>query len=167
MTVVRSLPVVIVCAAVWLLLQGEWSFPNVFWGIGLGIGLAVFFPVDRGAPRHRLRPWGLVRLIGFVLWSLVVSSWTVIKTVIRPTPRNLRAGILHVDLAHDSPLTTTLVGNAITLTPGTMTLTAVTGPSELHVHVLGLGDPEQFRASVRELERRVVAAFEPMEEPPA
>lgn len=161
MTLVRAAPVVVMCAVVWLLLQGEWSFANVFWGIVLGVGLAVFFPVDRHAPRHRLRPWGLIRLVGYVLRSLVVSSWAVIKTVLRPTPANLRAGILRIELEHDSPLTTALVGNSITLTPGTMTLTAVTGPSELHVHVLGLADPDEFRASILDLERRVVAAFEP------
>ena len=70
-------------------------------------------------------------------------------------------GIVKVRLDAESPLTATLVANAITLTPGTMTLTARLDPAELTVHVLGLGDTDEFRASVEDLERRVVAALTP------
>lgn len=161
--IVRSLPVVAVCAATWLLLHGEVTIPNVLWGIVLGALLAVAFPVDTRALRHRLHPVGLVRWIGFVLWSLVKSSWAVIKVIVHPTPENLRAGIVRIRLESESPATTTLVANAITLTPGTMTLTALVGPAELHVHGIGLDDLDQFRADVLDLERRTLAAIEPRE----
>ena len=42
-----------------------------------------------------------------------------------------------------------------------MTLTAQVDPAELHIHVLGLADPEEFRESVHDLERRTVAALTP------
>ena len=163
--IVRSLPVVVVCAATWLLLHGEVTFANVLWGIVLGTLLAVAFPVDTSARRHRLHPLGLLRWIGFVLWSLVKSSWAVIKVIIRPTPENLRAGIVRIRLESESPVTTTLVANAITLTPGTMTLTALVDPAELHVHGIGLADVDQFRADVHDLERRTLAALEPRDAP--
>lgn len=160
--IVRSLPVVIVCAAVWLLLHGEVTFANVLWGIVLGVLLTVAFPVDRTAPRHRLHPLALAAWIGFVLWSLVKSSWAVIKIIVRPTPQNLRAGVVRIRLQSESPVTTALVANAITLTPGTMTLTALVDPAELHVHGIGLGDLDEFRADVLDLERRTLAALEPL-----
>lgn len=165
--IVRSVPVVIVCASAWLLLQGDLDVVNVIWGVVLGVALAVVFPVDRTALRHRLHPWGLVRWIAFVLWSLVLSSWAVIKVILRPTPANLRAGVVRIQLRSDSPLTTTLVANAITLTPGTMTLTATVEPTVLHVHGIGLGDVEEFRESVYDLERRTLAAIEPRPADPA
>lgn len=161
----RSLPVVLVCGAAWLLLHGDWSFANVVWGLVLGALLAALFPIDPTAIRHRLHPWAFVKFVVFILWSLVVSSWVVIKIVLRPTPTNLAAGIVRIRLEHESPLTTTLVANSITLTPGTLTLTARVEPAELHVHGIGL-DPDDldgFRASVLDLERRVVAALEPMD----
>jgi multicomponent Na+:H+ antiporter subunit E len=69
--------------------------------------------------------------------------------------------VVRIALEHDSPLTTTIVANSITMTPGTMTLTATVDPAELHVHAIGLDDVDEFRDSVRSLERRVVAALEP------
>jgi multicomponent Na+:H+ antiporter subunit E len=159
--IARSLPVVIVCAGAWLLLHGEVTSANVLWGLVIGAALAVVFPIDGSALRHRLHPMALVKLIAFVLRELVVSSWMVIKVIIRPTPKALRAGVVRIRLEHDSPLTTTIVANSITMTPGTMTLTARVEPAELHVHVLGLADVDEFRESVRALERRVVAALEP------
>lgn len=162
----RSLPVVVTSAGVWLLLHGEWSLANVVWGVVLGVGLVVLFPVDAGALRHRLHPWGLLKWLAFVLWSLVLSSWAVIKVILRPTPENLAAGVVRIRLDTESPLTATLVANAITLTPGTMTLTARLDPAELHVHGIGLdrgpGGLDEFRASVHDLERRTLAAFSPV-----
>jgi multicomponent Na+:H+ antiporter subunit E len=163
--VVRSLPIVAASAAVWLLLHGDWSFANVLWGVVIGVVLVLLFPVDRTALRHRLHPWGLLKFLVFVLWSLVKSSWAVIKIILRPTPAALASGIVRIRLTTESPLTTTLVANAITLTPGTMTLTARCDPAELHVHGIGLDTSaeglDDFRESVLDLERRTVAAFEP------
>ena len=109
--IVRSLSVVSVCAGAWLLLHGEVTVANVLWGVVLGVGLAVVFPIDTSARRHRLHPWALVKLLVFVLKELVVSSWMVIKLIIRPTPAALRAGVVRIALEHDSPLTTTIVAN--------------------------------------------------------
>ena len=43
-----------------------------------------------------------------------------------------------------------------------MTLTARLDPAELHIHVLGLADPDEFRDSVHDLERRTIAAISPV-----
>jgi len=154
-------PVVVVLTVTWVLLQGGPTVGNVVGGFGLSAAIVAGFPPRRRGYRHRLHPVAFLRFVVFVLWSLVLSSWAVITTILRPTPANQRAGIVTVRLESDSPLTTTMVANAITLTPGTITLTARTAPAELNVHVLGLGDPEEFRASVADLERRVLAALEP------
>jgi multicomponent Na+:H+ antiporter subunit E len=159
--IARAVPVVVLSAVVWLLLNGTWSVANVFWGIVIGVALVVAFPVDPTALRHRIHPWGLLKLHVFVLWSLVLSSWAVIKIILRPTPEALRAGIVRIRLTTDSSLTTTIVANSITLTPGTMTLTARLHPAELHVHGIGLGDLDEFRESVYDLERRTLDALEP------
>ncbi len=121
----------------------------------------MLFPVSDEVVHHRLHPWAFVKFVVFVLYSLVMSSWAVIKVIIRPTPTSLRSGIVRVQMGEESPLTTTMVANAVTLTPGTMTLTARVDPAELHIHVLGLADPEEFRESVYDLERRTVAALTP------
>lgn len=159
--VVRSAPLFVVMVLTWLLLQGELTVANVVGGSVLALLLVIIFPVDGGVLSHRVHPVEFVSFVGFVLYSLVLSSWSVIKVILRPTPTSLRSGIVKVSLAVESPLTTTIVANAVTLTPGTMTLTARVHPAELHIHVLGLDDADEFRASVDDLERRTIAAFEP------
>lgn len=157
----RSLPLVVVLVGTWLLLQGEVTVGNVVGGLVLALALVIAFPVAVGAGSHVLHPWAFLRLLAFVLYSLVMSSWAVIKVIVRPTPGSLRSGIVRVPLMADSALTTTIVANAVTLTPGTMTLTARVDPTELHIHVLGLADADEFRASVHDLERRTIAALTP------
>jgi multicomponent Na+:H+ antiporter subunit E len=154
-------PLFAVLLGAWLLLQGEVSVANLVGGAAVAAVLVVVFPVSGEAVHHRLHPWAFLKFIGFVLWSLLLSSWEVIKVVVRPTPTNLRAGIVRVRLEEESPLTATIVANAVTLTPGTMTLTARLDPAELHIHVLGLADADEFRDSVHDLERRTVAALTP------
>lgn len=156
-----SLPLFVVLAGVWLLLQGEWSTANLLGGAALATVLLVMFPLARPQVAHVIHPWQLLRFIAFVLYSLVMSNWAVIKVIVNPTDDALRSGIVRIRLETESPLTSTIVANAITLTPGTMTLTARLDPAELHVHVLSLGDLDEFRASVHDLERRTTAAITP------
>ena len=158
---VRSLPLGLVLVGTWLLLQGEWSVANVAGGIGLAVVLLVLFPVSTTVLHHRVHPWSFAKFVVFVLYSLVMSSWSVIKVIVRPTPARLRSAVVRVRLEHESALTTTVVANAITLTPGTMTLTARLDPAEVNVHILSFDDADDFRASVLDLERRTVAALEP------
>jgi multicomponent Na+:H+ antiporter subunit E len=97
-------------------------------------------------------------LLGSVLADLVASTWQVTLAVLRPTPDRVHAEVIPVELDSTSPLVCTIVANAITLTPGTMTVDFDPDVSELRVHVLGRVDHDEFRASVRTLEQRVVAA---------
>jgi multicomponent Na+:H+ antiporter subunit E len=162
---VHGLPLFVALVGVWLLLQGELTVANVLGGMALGLFLTAVFPVGERVVHHRLHPWAFAKFTIFVLYSLVMSSWEVIKVIVHPTPTSLRSGIVRVRLDAESPLTTTIVANAVTLTPGTMTLTAKVDPAELHIHVLGLAEPDEFRESVYDLERRTVAALTPELDP--
>jgi multicomponent Na+:H+ antiporter subunit E len=53
----------------------------------------------------------------------------------------------------------TLIADAITLTPGTLTLEVVADPLTLYVHVLDGRDLEAVRREVRRLEVLAVRAF--------
>lgn len=157
----RTGPLVVILVGTWLLLQGQWSVGNIVGGVILAAALVALFPVSADSTAHRVHPWALLKFFGFVLYSLVLSSWAVIKVIVNPTPTALRSGIVRVQLGEESALTATIVANAVTLTPGTMTLTARLDPAELHIHVLGLGDAQEFRESVHDLERRTIAALTP------
>jgi hypothetical protein len=53
----------------------------------------------------------------------------------------------------------TLLANAVSLTPGTVTLEATEDPPTLYIHVLHLKTVEAVRADVRNLEGLAIAAF--------
>jgi hypothetical protein len=55
-----------------------------------------------------------------------------------------------------------VITSMIALTPGTMTVEIHDEPRVLFVHVLKLDDPDEVRASIRDLESRVLAAFGPL-----
>ncbi|WCO67275.1 Na+/H+ antiporter subunit E [Iamia majanohamensis] len=154
---------ILVLTAIWVLLNGEPSVGNIIGGVLVAVLVLVAFPLapTPGATSHRFHPWAALSYVGFVLWNLLTSSVQVVVAVLAPTPARLRAGIVRVELPGATPLVVTLVANAITLTPGTLTVTAESDPATLHVHVLGLGDVEEFRAGVADLHARATAAFTP------
>jgi multicomponent Na+:H+ antiporter subunit E len=154
---------------VWLALWGEVSVVNVASGILVVAILALLF---RPAPReHTVHPLALLRLLAVFVWRLLSSSATVVLAVIAPSPDRLRSGVVGVALTHPSTLVATIVADAISLTPGTLTLetrydnddgeTVAATPPVLYLHVLGLADPEAIRDDVRRLERLVMSAVTP------
>jgi multicomponent Na+:H+ antiporter subunit E len=152
---------------VWLALWGEVTVVNVASGV-LVVGIIEL--VFRAVPmRHTLHPLALVRLLAVFVWRLVTSSATVVVTVLAPTPARLRSGVVGVGLSHPSPLVAAIVADAISLTPGTLTLDArypddapaPGAPPVLFIHVLGLSDPAAIRDDVHRLEHLVVSAITP------
>ncbi len=148
---------------VWLALWAELSWANLVSGFVVVLLIGVIIrPVPRS---HRVNLLGLIRLVAVFFWRLITSSVIVVRTVLAPTPARLRSGIVAVELTHDSPLVATIVADAISLTPGTLTLDARGEPPVLYIHVLGLDDPEAIREDVRGLEQLVLSAVRPIPSP--
>lgn len=168
----RLLPPALVFV-VWLALWGEVSWANVASGLLVVVLIGL---VIRPVPReHEVHLLALLRLVAVFVWRLVTSSMIVVRTVLAPTPERLRSGVVRVHLTHRSQLVATVVADAISLTPGTLTLDARDGRVEdheetddgnpvLYIHVLGLADPEAVREDVAGLERLVVAAVTPLDD---
>jgi len=152
---------------VWLALWGEVTLVNL--GSGVVVVAIIGLLFRHLPPRHTLHPVALLHLLAVFVWRLASSSATVVVTVLAPTPARLRSGVVGVELSHPSPLIATIVADAISLTPGTLTLdcryaddAAATGaPPVLYIHVLGLADPAMIRDDVWRLERLVVSAITP------
>jgi len=142
----------------WILLWGEWSFANVMSGL-VAVPLVSWMFGHERTSRYAVRPWGALKLIGFVLYSLVTSSLRVASAVLLPTPKRTTTSVQTVRLERGSVFVAAIVANAITLTPGTMTLDVDQQNVELSVHVLGEVDSRAFRAEVLKLERLVDDAF--------
>ena len=141
----------------WLALWGEVSIANLASGVVV-VALLNWLFVEDLASTYRVRILPAVRLLGFVGWSLVASSARVVAAVLLPTPQRTVTSVQQVQLESGSTFIGSIVANAITLTPGTMSLELDPDSLTLSVHVLGEVEPETFRRGILELEQRVVRA---------
>ncbi len=145
----------------WVLLWGDLTLPNVLTGLVLATGLMLVFP-----PRETnedplvIRPLKASWFIIWFLWQLLLTNIAVAKEVVLPSARStIRTAVVAVQLQTGSGRLATIIANAITLTPGTLTLDARNRPATLFVHVLSFESVEATRDEVADLERRVVGAF--------
>lgn len=154
----RAAVALVWATAVWVALWGQLTTANVMWGLVLGAVTLRAVPLSRTPHRVPIRPLRILQALGFFLWSLVKSSVEVAWEVVTPHNR-IEEGIIEVALRTRSRGLITVIANAISLTPGTLTLEARPDPPTLWVHVLHLGDIDDARAQVRRLESVMLAAF--------
>lgn len=142
---------------VWLALWADLSVANVL--SGLLVGGAVILAFDSWRPgRVIVRPAPALRFASYFMYQLAVSTLIVARTVVSPRAR-LRMGIVAVPLRSCSDAVVTLVADAISLTPGTLTLEVRREPLTLYVHALDVRDISVLQDQVRTLERLAIEAF--------
>lgn len=152
------LPLVVWLTVVWVALWGSITPANVLGGLAVGLLLAFALPLTEVQTRAVVRPLALLRLAGFFLVDLVLSSLQVARIVLSPR-RPLRQAVIAVPVPGASDSLLTLLANAVSLTPGTLTLEVDRPRSTLYVHVLDVGDDvERARADVLGIERLAVLA---------
>jgi len=147
----------LVLAVLWVALWGEVTVANAATA-AVVVPLVTWLFVLRRGPQYRLRPWGVLVAVATVGWSLVTSSLRVVLAVLAPTPARTATSIQTVRLEGGSAFVASAVANAITLTPGTMSLDLDREALELTVHVLGAVESEAFRRDVLALERLLARA---------
>lgn len=140
----------------WIAMMGEVSVANV--ASGLVVVALVNWLFVHNHSRYVLRPLGAARLTLSVLKSLVTSSWQVVLAVLLPNAQRTATSVQLVQLKHGSAFIGAIVANAITLTPGTMSLEIRAEDLTLSVHVLGEVNEAKFQADVLALEDMVANA---------
>lgn len=151
------LPLVLWLTAVWVALWGSVTAANVLGGLAVGLLLAVVLPLTQVTTRAVVRPLALLRFAGFFVVDLVRSSVQVTRLVLSPR-RPLRQAVVALPVRGASDSLLTLLANAISLTPGTLTLEVDRPRSTLYVHVLDVGDLEAVRAELAQVERLAILA---------
>lgn len=144
---------------VWVGLWGSVTPANVLGGLLVGGLVLRLLPVQDPAPARRASPVGVLVFLGVFAVALVQSSLQVLVLVLRPRLRP-RQAVLAVPVHGDGgDRLLTLVANAISLTPGTLTLEVDRERGLLHVHCLDVGaGPEGLTAVRRSIERLEHAA---------
>lgn len=146
---------------VWVALWGDVTWGNVAGGALVAAALLTLFPHAGPSGTLVVRPFAALRFLGHFIFKLVEANAVVAWEVITPNNENVNEGIVAVPMEDASDGLITLLANAISLTPGTLTLEVRDHPPMLFVHVLHLRSIEQTRADVHRLESLARRAFEP------
>ena len=162
---VRLPALVIWLTLVWAMLWGDFGLASLLSGVGVAV-FVVWIARPTGVRGIQLTSFHPVSAVVFVVYfvvQLVKSNLQVAWEVITPGSKVNRAVVaIPMHVATDGLVA--LVGNAITLTPGTLTVdvheaTEVGGFPTLYVHVLHFEHVDAIRRDVLTLERFAVHAF--------
>lgn len=146
---------------VWVALWGDLTVANLLGGLAAGAAVLLAFP-HAGPRRPRyLNPIAALRFAGYFVVRLVQATALVAWEVVTPRAWRLNEAVVAVRVSGASDAVVTLIANAISLTPGTLTLEVRRGDpaTTLYVHVLHFRSVEQVRREVEELEVRALRAF--------
>ncbi len=152
---------VVVLTLVWVLLWGRVDLVTVLSGVLVGYLVGVVFPLPPVRVVGRLRPFGLVRLLGRLLIDLTSASWRIAKAIWNPGTV-LRPGVIRVDLTTRSDLVQVATAAMVSLVPGTLVVEAPRSTRRLYLHVFDLSNPgaaDQERERALEAERLVLGAI--------
>ena len=140
----------------WVALTGQYEAGNFAVGFILGFLVLRLTQHSPAAVRYVFQLRLLLFFIGFFLKELVLSSWRVVLLVLSPQMKMHPAVVASpLDVTSDAAIT--LLGNLITLTPGTLTLDVSTDLSTMYVHAMNVEDVEAFRAGIKNgFEKRIV-----------
>jgi multicomponent Na+:H+ antiporter subunit E len=104
------------------------------------------------------RPARMLLFALYFLEELFLANLRVARDVLRPRIQ-LTTGIIRFQTQPLSDWERTHLANAITMTPGTLTLEVDEETGDLYVHTLYAGDRDAFLASMQRLERLLVRAL--------
>lgn len=152
------LPLLVWLVVVWLALWGEVSVANLLSGLAVGVALLILFPSPSLSWVGPLRPVRAVIFHTYFLYKVCQATAIVAWEVVTPGSR-IREGIIGVAITADSDAVVTVLANAISLTPGTLTVEVGEDPPTLFVHALHLHDVEEVRMEVRRLEWLALQAY--------
>jgi multicomponent Na+:H+ antiporter subunit E len=114
--------------AVWLILSGYYDFLHIFYGVisvtfvlWLNSRLRIYPLIDEGCGENRIILSRLLLYIPWLLWQIALSGIYVAGVVLKPHPR-LAPSIVRFTSRQPGMVARVILGNSITLTPGTVTI---------------------------------------------
>jgi len=111
-------------------------------------------------PSRALWPLRIVRSLAIFLFELIRANVRVAIEVMTPG-FSMTAGIVRVPTRTRTPLEVVLLANAITLTPGTLTLEVDEQDRVLYVHGLYVTSRSEFLRSIARIEGLVLDITRP------
>lgn len=147
-------------ALMWAALWGDFHVATVTAGAIVAVGAQLAFPALEPRPPGRVNVLALGKLAAVFSWMLVTANLSVARRALSPR-LSLSPLVVDVALPPCSDAVATVVANAVTLTPGTLTLDVARTPDAvvLTVHNLDAHGPREVRADLLGLYELAAAAF--------
>ena len=146
----------LVMALIWAALTDTMS------GVGLLVGFIVSYLVlifvFRGQPEVRKYRLQVPRLLNFMLFftkELIMANLKVAWDVLTPT-NLMKPCVIAMPLRAETDMEITMVANAISLTPGSLSLDVSTDRKVLYVHVMYLYDEQQVMSELKRMEAKIL-----------
>ncbi len=156
----KSLSINILLAATWCAASGTLSTGNFVIGFLVGYAILSAQPEIIQSRAYRNKVYYAVAFFLYFVKEVIVGALDVAGATLWPF-RKLRPGIVAVPLDTRSVAEHTLLANAVTLTPGTMSIDLSPDGRILYVHVLDMESPEAVRKDIKEgLEARLMRLFD-------
>jgi len=140
----------------WLLLTFDFSAINVVIGIGISIGVSIstqeiFYHDVRGGFRIP-NLLDLIRFLMHMIYEIYLASFLHVMRIIK---KDHSPSLIVLELDVKDPLIVTLIANAITMTPGTITIDA----EDNKLTILTIRDNPK---DIKKIERTVKEKMEPI-----
>ena len=156
----KSLLLNVLLALTWCAASGAVTTPNLVVGFIVGYLILSVHPEITRSRTYRKKVFHFVAFVAYFAWEVVVGALDVALAVVWPF-RELRPGIVAVPLDTRSAAEHTLLANAVTLTPGTMSIDLAADGKTLYVHVIDVNDPDEVRRAIKGgLEARLIRLFD-------
>lgn len=101
-------------------------------------------------------PW-ILAFLGYFVWELVLANLRVAGEVLTPG-FSMTPGIVRVPTQTRNDWEVMLLANAISMTPGTLSLEVSDDGRELFVHTLYVSSREEFQQQIAKMERVLLRA---------
>lgn len=157
---VLDLPLIAWLTVIWVLLWSSLNWANVLTGVVVAVAVCLAFPLPKVDLGLRLHPWGIVRLVTYLLYDMYTSGVRVTRQIFADRPH--RAAVIAVPLRCRSDLMLTATAVAVSNVPGGSVVEVRRATATVFVHVLDADRPAELdaaRRSVWRMEELTVRAF--------
>ncbi|MEU1346254.1 Na+/H+ antiporter subunit E [Streptomyces sp. NPDC005775] len=157
---VLELPLIAWLTVIWVMLWSSLNWANVLTGAVVAVAVCLAFPLPKVDLGLRLHPWGILRLVTYLLYDMYTSGVRVTRQIFADRPH--RAAVIAVPLRCRSDLMLTATAVAVSNVPGGSVVEVRRATATVFVHVLDADRPAELdaaRRSVWRMEELTVRAF--------
>lgn len=157
---VLDLPLIAWLTLIWVLLWSTLTWANVITGLVVSVAVCLAFPLPRVDLGLRLHPWGILRLVSYLLHDMYTSGVKVTRQIFFGLPH--RAAVIGVPLRCRGDLMLAATAVAVSNVPGGSIIEVRRATATVFLHVLDADRPEELEAARRQvwrIEELTVRAF--------